>query len=465
MPTVSGNGNRQQTLRTNTTQPYEVGFLHEREHKDYNVSMYDELTKVSTATKHIFRGLDDVNKEVQERTKALDALGLKVSEDFKKVWFEFNGVKQQIGTGILLENIKDINGNDLSGILTGIQTDITGAKGAISQTLGEIDNMNQHFIGEILRIDATDASQTQEIGLINTTGGTHFQAVWGVKQTVGDLTSGFGLINDGVKPVFTVTATKFQILDSNNANYPLFVVTPTDITLNGVVKINQAQIKDLNVTNANISGQIQSNNYATGATGWAINKDTGNAEFSQVVVRGDVYANNGYFKGDITGASGTFSGDITGASGSFNGTVQANHIQGDLVQADVFPSAAITNTGGSKTIHFAGNPLMEMHATVSVYLTTYNVEYFKFYYKYAINDPSGGSTQHTINWSPVGSVEVGQNTRDIQGATISAKVVVPAGQQLYFLVVADSLNQQSGPLNLSNMLCIATPSDSGWTLT
>lgn len=58
----------------------------------------------------------------------------------------------------------------------------------------------------------------------------------------------------------------------------------------------------------------------------------GTAVFNKAIVRGDIYADNGYFKGNITGATGTFSGrieanegyfkgDITGARGTFSGAV------------------------------------------------------------------------------------------------------------------------------------------------
>lgn len=50
--------------------------------------------------------------------------------------------------------------------------------------------------------------------------------------------------------------------------------------------------------NAFIKGTMQSNNYAAGSAGWQVRKD-GYAEFRQAVVRGTIYADDGYFKGTV----------------------------------------------------------------------------------------------------------------------------------------------------------------------
>lgn len=75
----------------------------------------------------------------------------------------------------------------------------------------------------------------------------------------------------------------------------------------------------LKVLNANIAGEIKSDDYAAGSAGWRISKD-GFAELSNAVVRGTVYADTGWFKGQLllgnatayaTG-SGLYAGDDAG---------------------------------------------------------------------------------------------------------------------------------------------------------
>lgn len=75
----------------------------------------------------------------------------------------------------------------------------------------------------------------------------------------------------------------------------------------------------LKVLNANIAGEIKSDDYAAGSAGWRISKD-GFAELSNAVVRGAVYADTGWFKGrlqlgeaaSMTNGNGLFAGDDAG---------------------------------------------------------------------------------------------------------------------------------------------------------
>lgn len=107
-----------------------------------------------------------------------------------------------------------------------------------------------------------------------------------------------------------------------------FVIQATPTTLNGVdvppgvympaafimdgsignVKIGNAAIDDAKVASLSaakltagdgtIGGILKSENYVPGQTGWAVFK-SGDAEFSDVVVRGTVYATDGVFNGEV----------------------------------------------------------------------------------------------------------------------------------------------------------------------
>ncbi|MFW3388420.1 UNVERIFIED_CONTAM: hypothetical protein RF648_20745, partial [Kocuria sp. CPCC 205274] len=209
-------------------------------HKDYNAVVGIELDKVSTATKHMFQGLDDVRKEIKDRTKALDALHLTVNDTFNKVMLEISGVKMQIGQGITMDSITDADGNVLSGVLQGLKTQVNAANGNIMVALGEITNTNTKFDGEILKISqdingvqsnvnvitgvlytgssgtgtptspapgtkfeqiakhevditnqgASITQQTAAITRIDNTGGITYETQWGVKSSVGGLNRG-----------------------------------------------------------------------------------------------------------------------------------------------------------------------------------------------------------------------------------------------------------------------------------
>lgn len=83
------------------------------------------------------------------------------------------------------------------------------------------------------------------------------------------------------------------------------------VVQNDQVFMNNALIQDGSITNAKIGNVIQSNNYIAGEQGWIINKN-GISEFSEVTVRGTIYATDGWFKG----------------------TVYAEHIEGDVMIAE-----------------------------------------------------------------------------------------------------------------------------------
>lgn len=99
------------------------------------------------------------------------------------------------------------------------------------------------------------------------------------------------------------------------------------VVQNDQVFMNNALIQDGSITNAKIGNIIQSNNYIAGQQGWMVNKN-GSSEFSEVTVRGTIYATDGVFKGTVQAES--FIGDIAvakrydGMTLRRNQTVQRN---------------------------------------------------------------------------------------------------------------------------------------------
>lgn len=326
---MGANGNRKQTLRTNIVQPYESGFLTDVEHKDYNAVIGSELDKISTATKHMFQGLDDVRNEVDNRTKALDALHLQVNDDLNRVTLEIAGVKESIGQGINMDNITDADGNVLSGVLQGIKTQVNAANGQIMVAVGEISNLSSRFDGEVLTVKtdlgdsvkritgvetivgdpknpgsntllkriataettlsvhgnsinsqgATITNQTQAIATINSDGSTAYKTQWGVQSNVNGLVRGVGFVGTPASSTFTINTDKFVFTGggTNNATIP-FAITKGVAYIKaasiGAATITSAMIKDAQITNAKIGGTLSGSSGA-GANykGWALAKD------------------------------------------------------------------------------------------------------------------------------------------------------------------------------------------------
>lgn len=276
---MGANGNRQQTLRSNTTQPYNVGFLNEQDSDKYNVAVYDELNKISVSTTHMFKALDDVNKEINERTKALDVLNLQVNKSLDKVWLEMGNIKVEIGKGITVNDIIMPDGSTLDGTLEGIQTSINTANGKITTIVGEVTATNVRIDGVITQINTINGSVSQIIGEINDINGTiqtiqgqvsnaqatasealtvgrdvsgKYDAQWGVKTNVNGLQGGVGFYNDGVKTSFTVNANLFQVTNGNETK-PMFYVQ------DGKTYMDSAYIRSLTAVDI-FGGSININN-------------------------------------------------------------------------------------------------------------------------------------------------------------------------------------------------------------
>ena len=179
-------------------------------------------------------------------------------------------------------------------------------------------------------------------------------AQYTVKVDVNGYVSGFGLAstlkNATPSSEFAVRADRFYIASPSGpgiAPITPFVVTTSASTVNGVavpagVYMDAAFIKNGTITNAKIGDAaiddakittlsatkfkagtiavgeyIQGSGYVAGSAGWRINGN-GTAEFSGVVVRGEVHATSGTFTGTLTGSTiegGTINGTtINGAT-------------------------------------------------------------------------------------------------------------------------------------------------------
>ncbi|WP_058911135.1 TipJ family phage tail tip protein [Entomohabitans teleogrylli] len=126
---------------------------------------------------------------------------------------------------------------------------------------------------------------------------------------------------------FLVNAQRFALITANNGT----VSTPFAVE-NGQTFINSAFIKDASISFGKISDSLQSTNYIAGNNGWKLPK-SGNAEFNNVTVRGNVQAISGKLSNVVIDETCTVNrlyaekiyGDIISATDYFSDKVWGNN--------------------------------------------------------------------------------------------------------------------------------------------
>lgn len=267
------------------------------------------------------------------------------------------------------------------GVLAQHTTQIATANANITSVTQIATNQGQ-TLAEHTQTLAAHGAAIQQQTTINTTQGALINAAWTVRIDSGNAVSGFGLMVDGAsgRSDFIIRADRFaiaapQAYDQNGkpvvdtSAFPFIVDVTNPASPKVLIKnayIDQAFIQTLvtgslvadritgqtltgthirggdmaigsnfsvdsagsaTMLNAFIKGTIQSTNYGAGVSGWQIHNN-GNAEFYNAVLRGTVYAEDGYF----------------------NGTVRADKILGDVVTAKTVFVAARTVSGATTTI-------------------------------------------------------------------------------------------------------------------
>ena len=244
---MGAGGVTRQTGQKNTVMPYNVGFLNKAEDTEkYNVAVYDELQKISTSTTHMFEAIDNIHAEIDQRIKALDAMDLKYDELNNRITTEIETaiakIEQQLGN-LSTEDIWDNTTNPptkLDGTIAGMKVTITGNSTQI-QTVTGIVNEQGKEIGLIQQqITNINGSLSQYMKL------SDYEATWGVNSTVNGKYAGVKLTNNGTNSAFQVTAQKFIVGDGTNGNTPFTFE-------NGRAKMDYADIKNVNVTTAQIA--------------------------------------------------------------------------------------------------------------------------------------------------------------------------------------------------------------------
>ncbi|STW43852.1 gp24 [Klebsiella variicola] len=140
-------------------------------------------------------------------------------------------------------------------------------------------------------------------------------SLWSMKvETVNGKNVGAGITlgSNGETSDMILYADRFSLFNRNNATaVPVMVAEGNELYIDTAriknSSLTSTKIADGSISNAKIGHEIRSNDFVDGSRGWRIAKD-GSSQFNNVIVRGAVYATDGWFQG----------------------TVYANHIEGDI---------------------------------------------------------------------------------------------------------------------------------------
>lgn len=234
---------------------------------------------------------------------------------------------------------------------------------------------------------------------------------------------------------------RFVLMTAANGTYqtPFYVTNGAMYVREAFIKdasIGTAKIADAAITTAKIAQQIQSTNYASGSTGWMINKN-GNAELNNVTVRGTVYANSGKFKG----------------------TLEATSFVGDVASTNFIPQSSFPNQSGSAsrsvTKTYTDSSSGSLSKTVFVM-----IPYHLTYYQYS----QSTTIKVTINIngnSKTYSVVRAASTPQF-GFTVSHCVTGITAQKVTITITEEYTNTSTGAERRAG-LALVTRSSGSWS--
>ena len=244
---MGAGGFRKNTGRNNTTLPYNVGFLNNvQDTETYNVAVYDELQKVSTATNQMFQAIDEIHDEIDVRIKALNAMNLQFDELENRITTEIETAIADIITQMGNLSTEDIWDNStvpptkLDGTVAGIKTSIEGNDVKIQTVQGIVNEQGEEIALVQTELSNINSSLSQYMKL------TDYEATWGVNSSVNGKYAGVKLTNNGTNSQFQVTANKFIVGDGTTGNTPF-------VFENGRARMEFADIKNVNITTAMIT--------------------------------------------------------------------------------------------------------------------------------------------------------------------------------------------------------------------
>ena len=258
------------------------------------------VTQVTQMSAQFDEKLTAQNSELREViANSTETISQRIDQLTATFESEIDGVKQDIKAQI----------TDVNQAITNEAEARASADQALSTQIGDTQSAVNQKLDSWVNADSVGAMYGVKLGLRYN--GQEYSAGMAL-SLVGD--------GSGVKSQFLFDAGRFAIINNQQSGG----FTLPFVVENNQVFINSLLVKNGSIGNAQIADQINSNNWSSGAAGWMINKN-GYAEFNEVTVRGNVYANNGVFNGTVNATDGTF-----------NGTVSARRFVGDIVALHSF---------------------------------------------------------------------------------------------------------------------------------
>jgi hypothetical protein len=186
-------------------------------------------------------------------------------------------------------------------------------------------------------------------------------AMWTAQVTVNGLVGGFGIINDGITVEAGFDVDLFWVGRTSADKVKPFIIS------GGVVYIDSAVIQDASITNAKLSGDIFSDDYVEDVSGWII-KRTGDAEFFNVKVRGDIEATS------INGAIVDTPHVVSGALSAVAAVKQVSpfSITDTTGSTEVITTGSMTISADAQSVSIAAFGVLTAEATLSPF--TVNLE-------------------------------------------------------------------------------------------
>ena len=286
------------------------------------------------------------------------------------------------------------------------------------------------------------AVQTNATAIANLDG--TYTAQWSTKTTVGALTGGFGIFNDGATTRFTVHANRFAIMDTSlggAVHVPFVVDNGKTVIADAFIRtayieqlaagqITAARINALNLNAIQITGGTLSlgggNNMSFqegGSAGFGKGGPYGGWGYGWNTI---IYADGGIYTNRLYASGGTFTGTVNANGGTFNnvtinencdvkGTIYANKIVGDVVAAKMSnKSQTYTITSSPKTRFLTATAQVNSYSYTSQYESRTSTASLSLYVDGVLKDT--GSVEGTI-YGP--GTAVARGTASVK-ATISA---------------------------------------------
>nr|WP_240820756.1 DUF2514 family protein [Klebsiella michiganensis] len=196
-------------------------------------------------------------------------------------------------------------------IYESVRTSITSTQQTHATALEALATQQTTLTSSVGDLSASVQNTAKTVADVNGT----VSSLWSMKvETVNGKNVGAGITlgSNGETSDMILYADRFSLFNRNNATaVPVMVAEGNELYIDTAriknSSLTSTKIADGSITNAKIGNEIRSNDFVDGSRGWRIAKD-GSSQFNNVIVRGAVYATDGWFQG----------------------TVYANHIEGDI---------------------------------------------------------------------------------------------------------------------------------------